>query len=130
MKNPLPLRVAFAEDFPLFYEHLQASFTDWGYEIVAMAEDGVELINQLEKAIALPDVCTLDLRMPHLDGFDTARLIRQKWPSIKLIAFSTDAEKNSDRITACGFHSFLQKGRHPLDLKTEIERVCNPYAII
>jgi hypothetical protein len=53
------------------------------------------------------------------------RLIRQKWPSIKLVAFSTDAEKNSDKIMSCGFHGFSQKGRLPEELKYEIERVCN-----
>lgn len=62
-------------------------------EIIGKARDGVEaveLVDQLE-----PDVVTLDIEMPRLDGLGALAQIRAKRPRLPVIMFSTLTEKGA-----------------------------------
>ncbi len=58
-----------------------------GYRVAATAGDGEEALALLEACPA--DLVLLDIRMPKLDGVRTVRLIKQRFPQIKVVMLTT-----------------------------------------
>ena len=73
---------------------------DSDFEVVAYCENGEEAIAKYEEI--LPDVVTLDLIMPGIDGLETAQVILDKHPDAKLIIISSlsDGRNNLMRSKA------------------------------
>jgi signal transduction histidine kinase/CheY-like chemotaxis protein len=85
----------------------------------------VEVAGSGEQALALlgarvPDIVFLDIRMPGLDGIETARRIRQRWGAArpKLVAVSASVlVHEQEQCLRVGFAEFLGK-------PFEFERLC------
>ena len=89
------MRVLIAEDEALLREGLVRLLTDEGWDVVATATDGTELIARARSR--LPDLVIADIRMPptHTDeGMRAARLLRQERPKLAVLLLSqyVDAE--------------------------------------
>ncbi|SKA72996.1 two-component system, response regulator YesN [Clostridium sp. USBA 49] len=59
---------------------------DWnfiGFEIVGEAENGKEALEVFEKT--LPDVLITDINMPFMNGLELSSIIREKYPTTKII---------------------------------------------
>jgi hemolysin D len=56
-------------------------------QVIGTAADGDSALEQLEHLD--PDIILLDLDMPRLDGLQTARIIDEKYPQIKVIILSS-----------------------------------------
>ena len=66
------MRIVIVDDEPLARSRLASQVTDSGLgEIVAEAENGLEAIQVVESTA--PDVVLLDIRMPGMDGVETAQ---------------------------------------------------------
>lgn len=78
--------------------------------------DGFELLGEAgsgEEALALarevgPDLVLLDVRMPGLDGFETARRLRAAHPAAVVVLISTD-DVTGPMCDSCGASAFLPK---------------------
>ena len=55
-------------------------------ELVGEAATGYEAIAAVERL--QPDIVVMDIRMPGLDGIAAARVIREKYPRVKIIGLS------------------------------------------
>ncbi|HJS17627.1 MAG TPA: response regulator transcription factor, partial [Anaerolineales bacterium] len=64
-------------------------------KLVGEASDGAEAV-QLT-SLHKPDIVLMDLMMPGTDGIIATREIRQKYPSVKVIALTSFAEQNMIR---------------------------------
>ncbi len=74
------------------------------------ARDGVELIEKLSTAAHLPDVCMVDINMPRMNGFDTIREIRSRWPQMGVLVFTIfDLEQYVIRMIMSGANGYLVK---------------------
>ncbi len=86
--SPLP-RVLLADDHTLVLEGFRKLLSE-RYEVVDTVEDGRTL---LEAAPRLqPDLVTLDMSMPLLNGIDAARHLKKQMPDIKLIFVTMHAD--------------------------------------
>jgi len=93
---------------------------------VETAADGFEGI---EKAILLrPDVIVMDLSMPHLDGFETVRVLRghERTRQIPVLALTGAMLESEGRARDEGFSAFLRKPCLPQYLLHEIRRFLKP----
>ena len=62
-----------------------------GMKVVIKADNGRNFLNALRKTKA--DIVFLDLEMPILNGKDTCKILLEKYPDIKIIAWSFHTEK-------------------------------------
>jgi response regulator NasT len=67
------LRIAVAEDETCMQKYLQETLTLLGYQVVCLADNGRELVEQC-KAIR-PDLVITDINLPEMDGLDAAKEI-------------------------------------------------------
>jgi two-component system, chemotaxis family, protein-glutamate methylesterase/glutaminase len=65
----------------------KAITADDAVEVVGAAADGRVAVAQIERLH--PDVVTLDLDMPVMDGLETVEAIRERWPHLAVIMVST-----------------------------------------
>jgi len=79
-------------------------------EVVGTAKDGKEAI---EKAKQLrPDVITLDIEMPVMDGLTALRILRRELPQVKVIMFSSltqEGAKATIEALSLGAYDFVPK---------------------
>ncbi len=76
-------------------------------EVVGEAADGRVALALVEKL--QPDVVLLDVQMPELDGLETTRLIKARWPGIRVVVLTMHAAYRSEALAA-GADRFLVKG--------------------
>lgn len=101
----------------LYAEYIRMS----GIE-VETAADGFEGI---QKAILLrPDAIVMDLSMPHLDGFETVRVLRghERTKQIPVLALTGAMLDSEGRAQEEGFSAFLRKPCLPQYLLHELRR--------
>lgn len=88
MKTPI-LQIAVADDSHMFRYVLKKRIEEMeGFQIAVEASNGKELIDKLENSYHIPHICVLDIGMPVMDGYKAIELMRKRWPSIKVLAFS------------------------------------------
>jgi response regulator NasT len=86
-----PLRIAIADDELDMREYLQEVLPRLGHAVAAVAETGRQLVSCCRETH--PDLVITDIRMPDLDGIETARLVNQdKQTPVLLVSAHHDAE--------------------------------------
>lgn len=111
------MRIIYAEDDPLVRENIAGLLVSQGVD-VHEARDGGEAI--LLCRTFHPDAVLLDLGMPHIDGFETARRIRELDTArrIRLVALTAHGDASHQRLAKlAGFDEFLTK---PISAETLI----------
>lgn len=89
------------------------------WEICGEAQDGVETIAKVVELA--PDVVILDLSMPVMSGFDTAKQIRRVSPSTRIVFFSMHETPTTARLV--GADAFVSKSSAVQDLPRAIVEV-------
>jgi two-component system chemotaxis response regulator CheB len=81
------IRVLLVDDSLLIRRALRECFrTDPEIEVVGVAESGLRALEQIEQLN--PDVVTLDIEMPDMDGLETLRTLRARGSELPVIIFS------------------------------------------
>lgn len=120
------IKLCIADDNKFFRETLSDILSSQGFKIIFKAVNGYDCIEKIKSATELPDVCILDVFMPEMDGFETARIIKERWPEIKLIACSVNSETYIvEEILAAGVDKFLSKGSETADVINAIIEIAN-----
>lgn len=85
-------KVLVVEDEPALADALEYSLSRQGYE-VSVAGDGVKALEMARQTI--PDLVVLDIMLPHLDGYEVCRILRQETnaPIIMLTARADEVDK-------------------------------------
>ncbi len=92
-----------------------------GWNVVAEAQNGEEAVELYERH--QPDMVTLDMVMPKLDGLAALRAIREAHPDAQVVMVSAvdQKEKLNDCITS-GAMDFIVKPFDPARLRAFFER--------
>lgn len=82
------IRLLLAEDQVMVRQGLKAMIeTDEELKVTGEASNGKEAIRLCEKQIF--DVAVLDIRMPEMDGIEAAKVMRARFPHMKIIMLTT-----------------------------------------
>jgi len=101
-------QVLIADDSTRSRSGLRALLTTWPeVEVVGEAVNGQEALRQV--AEYHPDVVLMDARMPLMDGLEATRLIKSKWPEIKVVVLTLYVAYRTRALSA-GADAFLVKG--------------------
>jgi len=108
------IRVLIADDRLSSRNGLRALLaTQLEIEIVGEAADGREAVHLVEQC--QPDVVLMDLRMPVIDGLEATRMIKGRWPQVKVIVLTMYPSHQPEALAA-GADAFLVKGCSAEDL--------------
>lgn len=121
------IKVAIADDEALFRKGMGMLIDDFeGIEYVLEAGNGQELIEKLDATEQVPQVVLLDLNMPVLNGIDTAKILKEKYPELKIIVLSTYFSKAFIiNMIEIGAASYLPKNTSPEEVEQTIREVAD-----
>ena len=106
--------VLLAEDNEVNAIVAEAALQRWGLT-VDRARDGHEVLQRLGHGGPRPDLVLLDCQMPHMDGFEAARRIRQMesehgLPRLRLVALTANVfPQDREQCIEAGMDDFLAK---------------------
>lgn len=110
-----PFRILIADDHPharqAIFEMLE---DDPSFTIVGQAKNGKEAIELSQDH--LPDIILMDIQMPVMNGLEATKIIKEKYPFIKIIMLSV-SDNVADLFTAIqyGAQGYLLKNMDPDD---------------
>jgi DNA-binding NarL/FixJ family response regulator len=110
------IRLLMADEHDFVISSLQLAFdmAD-NIELVGRAEDGLEAVAMAGEL--LPDVILMDIVMPGMDGLTATRIIREKYPKIKIIILTASTlEADHKASMEAGAHIYLRKETSMHDL--------------
>lgn len=116
------IRVALADDHTMFRKGIAELLrTSEGFEIVAEAGNGLDLIDLISQLEAPPDVCLLDVNMPVLDGYKTLDILKKLYPQMKFLTLSMYGHEFAIiKMLRLGANGYLLKEDDPEELKHAI----------
>lgn len=117
------LRLVVIDDHALFRRGLIGLLEEMpGFQVVGQAGDGQQAMSIIEQTH--PDVILLDLNMPHMDGIETLRLLKERRVNARVLML-TISQDDADLLDAirAGADGYLLKNTEPEDLRRAILRV-------
>jgi len=122
--NPKKFKIILVDDHTLLRDALSSlihSFEE--FSVINSLNNGTELIRALSDGYK-PDIVLLDLNMPILDGFETAKWLNENYPEIKILILTMyDSEIALIRLLKVGVKGFLKKDTHPNELRVALNAV-------
>ncbi len=94
---------------------------------VLLAQDGMECISQLQENPAI-DLVLLDIQMPHVDGFQTLKLIRNhsEWKDIPVVFLTASTDEETMKAAEeKGVDGYLKKPFLPAELTECVKKIFN-----
>lgn len=117
------IKIALVDDHKLFRSGMRALLSAFdNLEVVMEAGNGQEFLDQLKDH--RPDVVLMDLEMPVLDGMETIKILKEKYPDVKAIIVSMhDEEKFIVHLMELGARGYLLKNSNPEDIENAVRSV-------
>lgn len=124
------IKVLIADDQELIRQSLQIVLgIKEDISVIGTAGNGNEVIKLVQKE--KPDVILMDVRMPEMDGVQCTRMIKERYPHIKIIILTTfDDDEFVFSALKYGASGYLLKGISMDELETAIRTVYQGGAMI
>jgi DNA-binding NarL/FixJ family response regulator len=121
MKTTKIYKIILADDHILLRDALEKLIAGFNnFTVIAKAADGSEVVEAMESSKDA-DIVLMDLNMPKMDGYQTARWLAKYHPQIKIVILTMyDSEIALIRLLQAGVHGFLKKDIHPSELENAL----------
>ncbi len=115
-------RLMIVDDSKLIRQRIAREYDADTFELIGTAENGADAIDLFEQSS--PDVVTMDLTMPKLDGIDCIEQLISRDPSTKILVISA-LNDTSIGIEALekGAMGFITKPFSGADLKAALKEI-------
>jgi len=124
---PAAFRVLVIDDDPGVRDYLEALVSRQGYEVVAVA-GGEEALRTLGSAP--PDLVTLDMVLPGMDGLDTLRELKKRAPDVPVIMLSGHGQARTIvEAMKLGASDFLRKPFEVEELELAFQKALEKRAL-
>ncbi|MCA1761588.1 MAG: response regulator [Cryomorphaceae bacterium] len=91
-------------------------------DVVTTASNGRVVLEKLPDCEV--DVLLMDIQMPELDGYETAKIVSEQHPNVKVITLSMHSERiYIERMYDAGVSGYLLKSAGKEEIITAIEKV-------
>lgn len=118
-------KVVIVDDHKLIAKAISSivnEFTD--FEVIYEVENGIELIQKFKSGREIPEVILLDISMPVMDGFETAKWVKENYPSVLIMALSMqDDEQSLFKMINNGAKGYMHKNIHPQELEVALKTI-------
>jgi len=117
-------RILYIEDEPYLGRIVKETLENQGYQVV-WETDGTRVLEVLGKLD--PDICVLDIMLPHVDGYELCQQIKTVKPALPVI-FLTAKTETSDLVRGfeAGGTDYIRK---PFSMEEVIVRIENQLAM-
>ncbi|MBI2947224.1 MAG: response regulator [Verrucomicrobia bacterium] len=123
LSDRLPLRILLADDHEINQKVGARILQGFGYRC-EIAGNGLEVIQTLERQAF--DLVFLDVQMPEMDGYETARQIRSRWSDAdrpRLIAMTANALLGDrEKCLEAGMDDYIAKPVEISDIQKALQR--------
>ena len=110
-------RIMVVDDSRMIWVQMKNLLEGTEYEVAACCRDGEEAIEQYGEV--MPDLVTMDIIMPGIDGLETAQVLLDEHPEARIVMVSSLAYDDTIEEADCiGAKGFLYK---PLEKQTFLE---------
>ena len=119
------IKIIIADDHTMFLQGIVSLLdVEENINIVGKATNGIELFQIIENSI--PDIILLDISMPQMDGIQVTKIIKQKFPSVKILIVSTHSNiQMIAKLIRMGVDGYLLKNAEKRELLHAIETIQN-----
>jgi two-component system, NarL family, invasion response regulator UvrY len=119
------LSVALVDDHAMLRNGLASIINDLNeYEVILQSDDGLAFTNKITVDKLVPDIVLLDVSMPHMDGFETAKWISTNLPLAKILVLSMfDDEKSIIKMIRNGAKGYILKDSEPQELEIALNDI-------
>lgn len=124
------IKILIADDQDLIRESLKIILDmNSDIKVIGLAENGNKVLEIVQKR--LPDIILMDIRMPELDGVLCTKIIKEKYPDVKIIILTTfDDDEYVFYALKYGASGYLLKGCSVQELTSAIHTVMNGGSIL
>jgi len=119
MRNNTDHSIAIVDDHILIAKAISGVIDGFnGYHVLYEVEHGKALIEKFKQAKNVPDIVLLDITMPVMDGFETAKWLKENYPDVLILALSMqDDDLSLIKMIKAGAKGYLLKNIHPAELE-------------
>lgn len=123
------LRVLVVDDSPIITRKICMLLDQIGYEVVKTAATGKEAILAYKEC--LPDVVTMDITMPDMDGIEATRIIKKVFPDANIVMVTSHGQEKMvlDALKA-GAKGYVIKPFQPQKVFEVIEKACKRVVLL
>ncbi len=122
-----PYRVLVIDDDPGIRDYLEALVSRQGFQMFSVA-GGEEALSRLEEI--RPDVVTLDVVLPGMDGLETLKQLKERLPDVPVVMLSGHGQARTIvEAMRCGASDFLRKPFEVEELELAFQKALEKRAL-
>lgn len=115
------LRVLVVDDAEFMRDLIKKELINYGCQIVGEAANGKEAI-ELYKSLS-PDIVTMDIKMPIMDGVEAIKEIKKVNTSAIILVISNNFEEHKEKLSQYELIYFLKKPFQPMYLWRKVDTI-------
>ncbi len=117
-------KIAIVDDHILIADALKGIISKFAkFEVMLVCENGLDFQNKIGQS-SLPDIVLLDISMPIMDGFETAKWLKETHPEVLIMVLSMqDDEQSLIKMIKNGAKGYMLKNARPNDLIMGLDKL-------
>jgi DNA-binding NarL/FixJ family response regulator len=117
------LKLFLVDDHQILIDGIKALLKDEdGFEIIGEATRSSIAIDSMEGK--LPDIVITDIQMPEMNGIEFTRIVKKKYPSVKVLALSMSGEEGEiAEMVEAGISGYVIKNTGKEELRNALLKI-------